>query len=155
MNEICNHGRVAGHTCLDCPDGVASEGEWLDCSKDYTIRVRDNPAGQVVGDWKPLSSLNEVEICERQPTGLDAPYYDLPENIHSAQDLIEYLDLNFANGNILKSLVRQYGSATKNTEEIYEAEKRYFFAERELRRVQKAKEVRRRLPNVPEGEETP
>ena len=142
MNEICNHGRVVGHTCLECPDGVAS---------DFIVELDDEFNHQI----ELLKRERADEKCERQPTGLDAPYYDLPENIHSAQDLIEYLDLNFANGNILKSLVRQYGSATKNTEEIYEAEKRYFFAERELRRVQKAKEVRRRLPNVPEGEETP
>ena len=133
MNEICNHGRVVGHTCLDCPDGVA------------------------VQDFD-LSNNNEQEEkmnVERQPTGLDAPYYDLPENIHSAQDLIEYLDLNFANGNILKSLIREHGAQTKATDTQYEAEKRYYFAKRHLSKVQREKEIRRRLPNVPEGEETP
>ena len=92
---------------------------------------------------------------EREPTGLDAPYYDLPENIHSAQDLIEYLRLDFANGNILKSLIREHGAQTKTTDTLYEAQKRFYFAERHLRRVQKDQEVRRRLPDATEGDETP
>jgi len=91
------------------------------------------------------------EFFEREPTGLDAPYYDLPANIHSAQDLIEYLDLDFANGNILKSLIRENGSQTKATDELYEAEKRYYFAERHLRNVQRKQACRRRLPNGSEG----
>src|SRR5210317_1873147 len=89
-----------------------------------------------------------VKPYERKPTGLDAAYYDLPDNIRSAQDLIEYLELNFANGNILKSLVRQYGSTTKETDELYEAEKRYFFAKRELERVRRNHEVERRFQSA-------
>ena len=83
-------------------------------------------------------------------SGLDCDYYDFPESIHSAQDMIEWLNLNFANGNILKSLIRESGAATKETDTLYEAEKRYFFAGRELERVRNlpcGEEARQRLSN--------
>jgi hypothetical protein len=67
---------------------------------------------------------------------LDAPYYDFPAR--NAQELIEYLGLDFTNGNILKSLVREYGPTTKKTTALYEAEKRYYYAHRHLLRVQEA-----------------
>ena len=73
---------------------------------------------------------------ETKPSGLDAAYYDFPDGMKSAQDLIEHLGLDFANGNILKSLVRQYGPKTKLTHAKYEAEKRYFFAKRHLARFE-------------------
>ena len=72
---------------------------------------------------------------QQMNSGLDCDYYDFPENIHCAQDMIEWLNLNFANGNILKSLIRESGAETKETDSLYEAEKRYFFAGRELERV--------------------
>ena len=136
MNELCPHGRVAGHVCLDCKSGTAEA--YVD------------PYDEPIGSCTEIGPTGEEEMkdivydgdrefrehtiigkgVERQPTGLDAAYYDLPENIRSAQDLIEYLGLNFANGNILKSLVRQYGSTTKETDELYETEKRFYFAKR-------------------------
>lgn len=72
---------------------------------------------------------------QKTNSGLDAGYYDFPEGIRSAQDLIEYLRLDFSNGNILKSLVREHGPQTKGTDALYEAEKRFYFAERHLMRV--------------------
>ena len=109
MTELCPHGRHEGAVCLECDEIDA-----------YIMRLNKNWDGGI----------------ERQPTGLDAPYYDLPPNVRDAQDLIEYLGLNFANGNIMKSLIRQYGSQTKATDDLYEAEKRFYFAQRELLRVQ-------------------
>jgi len=132
--ELCSHGRVAGHVCLDCPMGTA-------------VAYVD-PYDTVVESVRVIDLDKEVVNVERKPSGLDAAYYDLPQNIHSAQDLIEYLGLNFANGNILKSLVRQHGSTTKETDELYETEKRYYFAKRELERVRRNNEVERRGKRV-------
>jgi hypothetical protein len=76
-----------------------------------------------------------------QPSGLDAPYYDLPDNVRTAQDLIEWLDLNFANGNIFKSLIREHNpDAEKGTDPLYEAEKRLYFATRHYERVRSLQE---------------
>lgn len=71
-------------------------------------------------------------------SGLNSEYYDLPTNIHSAQDLIEWLGLDFSNGNILKSLIREHNPGEKKqTDQKYEAEKRLYFAARHYARVSK------------------
>ena len=68
--------------------------------------------------------------------GLNATYYDFPP-MTTAQDMIEYLDLNFSQGNILKSLIRENNpNAKKETTTLYEAEKRFFYAKRDLRALQ-------------------
>ena len=79
-----------------------------------------------------------IMIEKKQESGLDAPYYDFPDNIHSAMDLIEWLNLDFSQGNILKSIIRENNpNAKKKTSPIYEAEKQYYYAERRLRSLQK------------------
>lgn len=71
-----------------------------------------------------------------QPSGLDAKYYDIPGHIKDCQDLIEWLKLDFSNGNILKSIVRENNpNASKETDALYEAEKRFYFASRHLENV--------------------
>ena len=126
MTELCPHGRHEGAVCLEC-----------DVIDDYIKSLNTGwDGGLDGGDDERNEKLNKLLHIERQPTGLDAPYYDLPPNVRDAQDLIEYLGLNFANGNIMKSLIRQYGSQTKATDDLYEAEKRFYFAQRELLRVQ-------------------
>ena len=112
---VCAHGRHATAYCGECASDEIQE------------------------DFKKPAMKNSKK--SDQPNGLDAPYYDLPEGVNTAQDLIEWLDLNFANGNILKSLIREHNpNAKKKTDELYEAEKRYFFASRHLRRVQALRE---------------
>ena len=139
MSELCPHGRLTTAFCEPCAhDKIAGESGWL----------------EIKGESPWSINISQEYSVEREPTGLDAPYYDLPKNIHSAQDLIEYLRLDFANGNILKSLIREHGAQTKTTDTLYEAQKRFYFAERHLRRVQKDQEVRRRLPNATETGET-
>ena len=106
-------------------------------------------------DWNVYNSTDQnvyhvIAQEDKMNSGLDCDYYDFPESIHSAQDMIEWLNLNFANGNILKSLIRESGAATKETDTLYEAEKRYFFAGRELERVRNlpsGEEARQRLSN--------
>ena len=130
MTELCCHGRVLGHVCLECSSGVATCCQLTDAepydplhSDDYIIDLE--------------KEVVRVPDVERPSTGLDAPYYDFPANVNNAQGLIEYLGLNFANGNIMKSLIRQYGSQTKSTDALYEAEKRYYFAKREYEKVRR------------------
>ena len=83
------------------------------------------------------------ERVEKKPeSGLDAPYYDFPDNIHSAMDLIEWLDLDFSQGNILKSIIRENNpNAKKKTSPIYEAEKQFYYAERRLRGLREKEAV--------------
>ena len=105
-----------------------------------------------------LKAFSDLIDAERPPTGLDAPYYDIPPTVKCIQDAVEYLNLNFANGNILKSLWREHGAQTKNTDALYEAEKRFYFAKRELERVRnlpKREEAGGRLPDGPKGDKTP
>ena len=100
--------------------------------------------------WGDHNKEPAIEREVKMNSGLDCDYYDFPGNIHSAQDMIEWLNLNFANGNILKSLIRESGAATKETDQLYEAEKRYYFAGRELERVRNlpsGEEARQRLSN--------
>ena len=133
MKGLCPHDRSIGHVCLECPSGTA-EGE---------------------DDVQVYPPYKTIEQEVKMNSGLDCDYYDFPENIHCAQDMIEWLGLNFAEGNILKSLVRQYGAETKETEAIYEAQKRFYFASRELERVSglpSREAARLRGTHVAEGE---
>jgi len=86
-------------------------------------------------DPEKASEIGKTKAMNRQ-SGLNASYYDF--DAKSAQELIEYLGLDFSNGNILKSLIRENNPlAKKDTNELYEAEKRYYYAHRHLRSVQK------------------
>jgi len=106
--NLCPHGRHNTAVCIPC-----AEEEYVDPF-----------------DMKP------EHVEEKQNNGLDAEYYDLPENVRCVQDLIEWLKLDFSNGNILKSIVREHNpDDKKHTDALYEAEKRYFFASRHLQRV--------------------
>ena len=128
--EMCPHGRHVGAVCIPCAEeaGMAPNsgtGLGLGAFLDVNWKLRD--------DEKPA---RENVKKTAQPSGLDAEYYDLPDNVRTAQDLIEWLDLNFSNGNIVKSMIREYNpNVSKETDALYEAEKRYFFASRHLQRV--------------------
>ena len=108
MSELCPHGRSSGAYCEPCAE------------KEYPP-----PCYGPLPEGVLNKPTNEVKVS----TGLDASYYDFPP-MKSAMELIEYLDLNFSQGNILKSLVRSNGPAQKETTELYEAEKRYYYAAR-------------------------
>ena len=141
MKGLCPHDRSIGHVCLKCPSGTAEEMVWGHQETTYPLGSCAHP----VNSWADACIVNS-----KMNSGLDCDYYDFPESIHSAQDMIEWLNLNFANGNILKSLIRESGAATKETDTLYEAEKRYFFAGRELERVRNlpcGEEARQRLSN--------
>jgi hypothetical protein len=111
IEGLCPHGRHEGAVCVPCAEQDAE--------------------------------TTKVTITSRQPSfesgrasGMDAKYYDIPQFIKCAQDLIEWLNLDFASGNILKSLIRENNpDVQKETDTLYEAEKRYYFSKRHLERV--------------------
>jgi hypothetical protein len=81
--------------------------------------------------------MKPERVEKQQESGLDAPYYDFPDTIHSAMDLIEWLNLDFSQGNILKSIIRENNpNVQKKTTAIYEAEKQYYYSSRRLRSLQ-------------------
>lgn len=145
--EECPHGRHIGAVCIPCAH--EEYGEKLDGVTFSGLFERGS---------SQFGNEHTQPRYEREATGLDAPYYDIPENVRCVQDAIEYLGLNFAQGNILKSLWREHGTTTKGTDPLYEAEKRYYFAKRELDRVrannemeQKGKRARRDVEVMREG----
>ena len=112
--ESCPHGRHIGGVCIPCAEEAGGK---------LTVNTDT--------DWEYDPKLSE-------PSGLDAKYYDIPGHILDCQDLIEWLNLDFANGNILKSIVRENNPyAAKETDELYEAEKRFYFASRHLEKVRR------------------
>ena len=121
LTKLCPHGRLTTAYCEPC--GLKKAHEMYD---ELSLQEAHN-----------LAEIGLAEM-ETRHSGLDQPYYDFPEDIHSCQDMIEWLELGFSNGNILKSLVREHGPTKKETSELYEAEKRYYFALRHLRHVQEA-----------------
>ena len=144
IDNLCPHDRSEGACCGKC----AANG-WPSANKDgdkpYATSTLPPRAfagpfyegGKKVYEGNPERDRARYDAGFRsEPSGLDAPYYDFPKNIHCAQDMIEWLGLDFANGNILKSLIREYGPTTKKTSPLYEAEKRFYFSQRHLRSVQ-------------------
>jgi hypothetical protein len=59
--------------------------------------------------------------------------YDLPKNAEQLQDLIEYRNMNFAQGEIFKSLYR--GETCTHSTALREARKQVWYAQREVARL--------------------
>ena len=96
--EMCEHGRHIGAVCLPC-----AEKEMIyDKSVEFGVADYYNPP-----DYVDPFDMKPERVEKKQESGLDAPYYDFPDNIHSAMDLIEWLNLDFSQGNILKSIIRE------------------------------------------------
>ena len=71
------------------------------------------------------------------PEGGSSEYYELPADAEEMQDLIEHKNMNFAMGNVFKACYR-YGEKDGTTME-YDLYKIIWYANRELRRVEKLK----------------
>lgn len=65
--------------------------------------------------------------------GGDTNYYDLPTGAKNIQDLIEYKDMNFSLGNILKATYR-IGNCD-HSDKIRDLNKIIWFAKREIDRI--------------------
>lgn len=68
-------------------------------------------------------------------TGGTTDYYQLPTSATQVQDLIEFRNMNFSQGNILKAIYR-LGNCP-HSEEERELNKIIWFAQRELDRIKK------------------
>jgi len=68
-------------------------------------------------------------------TGSSSAYYKLPEDATDIQDLIEYRNMNFAQGNILKAIYRI--GEKPGVDAIYDLEKIIWFSNREINRLSK------------------
>jgi len=67
------------------------------------------------------------------PHGDTAVYYQLPEGAAEMQDLIEHLNMNFAQGNIFKAIYRL--GRKEGTTDIYDLNKIIWYAQREIKRL--------------------
>ena len=63
-----------------------------------------------------------------EATGLGNNYYNLPDDAHGIQDLIEWKKMDFSIGNIFKACYR-FGEKPDTTK-LYDAEKINWFSER-------------------------
>ena len=85
---------------------------------------------------KEFSPLTNQDIKEKYDNnGGTTDYYQLPSNAKQLQDLIEYRNMNFAQGNIFKAIYR--ANANSNDHSSYERDlnKIIWFAQRELNRI--------------------
>ena len=131
--EMCEHGRHIGAVCLPCAEKKMIYDKSVEFGVADYYNSRHIPEEEYVDPYDTFSQPVE----KKQESGLDAPYYDFPDNIHSAMDLIEWLNLDFSQGNILKSIIRENNpNARKKTTPIYEAEKQYYYSHRRLRSLQ-------------------
>lgn len=61
-------------------------------------------------------------------------FYEIPSSVTDVDDLCEFLELNFSQGNILKSLWVNKGNRHNATNPLREAKKRKHYSDRELKR---------------------
>ncbi len=78
--------------------------------------------------------------------GLSTKYYELPYDATEMQDLIEHRKMNFAMGNIFKACYR-YGHK-ENTSHEYDLNKIIWYANRELKRLQKCQRENQQTPTT-------
>jgi len=76
--------------------------------------------------------------ASRASFGGPADYYDLPPNLETVMDLIDALNMGYARGNILKSVIR-WGCKGPPSDLEYDLEKIRYFAAHLLRRLRTAR----------------
>ena len=83
-------------------------------------------------------SYSEMERLEKIVSdGSKNKFYQIPEWVEDCDDLAEYLSLNSAMGNILKTMWVNIGVRHDGTDPLREAKKRVHYASRELERINK------------------
>lgn len=94
-------------------------------------------SGKII--WSPnlMHTTVEPKIEEKKHVsdGGSSAYYELPEGTSELQDLIEYRNMNFAVGNIFKACYRL--GAKSGIDDIYDMKKIIWYAQRELKRLEK------------------
>ena len=138
--QECPHGRHVGAYCEPCRV-LEAERLWTEQNGgQFTVKTDDRPY-----------TNGALTFPDRQ-SGLNASYYDIPKNLSErygdgpsdyikAEHIIYWLEeggMRWNGGNQFKSLIRQYNpDCQKDTNELYEAEKRFHYALNDLRSVQK------------------
>ena len=79
----------------------------------------------------------DMKKAKEIPGGSTPSQYQLPDNATDLQDLIEYRDMNFAQGNIFKAQYRR--GLCSHSDELRDAMKTLWFAQREVDRLIKNK----------------
>lgn len=72
--------------------------------------------------------------ADEKPGGSTPSQYGLPESATDLQDLIEYREMNFAQGNIFKAQYRR--GTCSHSDELRDARKTLWFAQREVDRLE-------------------
>jgi len=73
----------------------------------------------------------------KQSDGGSTDYYKLPRSVRECQDVIEALNMTFAQGNIQKAIWRICSGGSENP--VYDYKKIIWFAQREIQRIKKGK----------------
>ncbi len=92
---------------------------------------------EIENDTESVPCATKIYVKPPNEDGGKNPFYDIPKWVEDCDDLIEYLDLNYAEGCILKSLWSKKGNRHKATYPLREAKKRAHYANRELMKVER------------------
>jgi len=112
---ICNCG---SNVCKE--DGYSPAKFNEECYEDF-------PNEKIPCEW----SIDLEEL----PGGSTPSQYALPEGCTDLQDLIEYRDMNFAEGNIMKAIYRK--GVCSHSDRLRDMRKIKWFSEREIARLEK------------------
>lgn len=82
-----------------------------------------------------VDSFGTIRLAHKSD-GSSTSYYKIPPNCTDLIDLIEYKNMNFAIGNIFKACYRL--GQKEGNDDSYDLRKIIFFAERELKRIEKS-----------------
>jgi hypothetical protein len=124
---------------LDSPPVTRADGKTL---VDYTVGLIEKTRADELSKkgWRWNAELFRWELWadptkEKPIEGWESDYYKLPPGASELEDLIEYRNMNFNEGNIFKAIWRKGRKAGVNPE--YDLYKIIHFAMRELKRLGK------------------
>lgn len=116
-------------SCITC-DLLHSDNKcWKDAPFEYTHI--DNPSGHVCGSHQEFIKDNSHN------NGGDTDYYDLPDDVRCCQDIIEWRDFNFSQGNLFKAAFCMNTGRHSATNYERELNKIIWYANRELKRIRR------------------
>ena len=75
----------------------------------------------------------EIEVSIDKNNGGDTDYYNIPKGASVLQDLIEYKNMNFSQGNIIKAVYRM--NDYSHSSAVRDLNKVIWYAQREIKRI--------------------
>lgn len=85
-------------------------------------------------------------MTKDKPGGSTPEQYSLPDGAKELQDLIEYRNMNFAQGNIFKAQYRR--GTCSHSDDLRDARKTLWFAQREVERLEAIEDRKMQKPEV-------